>query len=118
MKYLFLAYEDALLTSERDVMENACRVNDEALRTSGHLLAAEGVEGNNSAVTVRVHDGALDIADGSCTNANEQLTWLFFINASDLNEASHVASKMPQVRGGPIEVRPIMLSDAHQSTSP
>jgi len=116
MKYLFLAYGDekrlaAMSTSERDAFENACRANDEVLRQSGHLLAVEGLQSSRTATTVRVWNGKVSVTDSPFVEANEQLIGLFFINARDLNEAIQVASKMPQARGGPIEVRPMMGFD-------
>ncbi len=113
MKYLFLAYGDekrleTLSTSERDAFENACRVNDEVLRQSGHLLAVESLQSSRTSTTVRVRNGKVSVIDGPFVETNEQLMELFFINARDLNEAIHVASQMPQARGGPIEVRPMM----------
>jgi hypothetical protein len=113
MKYLFLAYGDekrldAMSTSERDTFENACRANDEMLRQSGHLLAVEGLQSSRTATTVRVRNGKVSVTDGPFSETNEQLIGLFFINARDLNEAIQVASKMPQARGGPIEVRPML----------
>ena len=116
MKYLFLAYGDekrleAMSTSERDAFENACRASDEMLQQSGHLLAVEGLQGGRNAITVRIWNGKVSVTDGPFVETNEQLLKLFFVNARDLNEAIQVASKMPQVRGGPIEVRPMMGFD-------
>jgi hypothetical protein len=116
MKYLLLAYGDekrleAMSTSERDAFEDACRANDELLRQSGHLLVVEGLQSRHTATTVRVWNGKVSVTDGPFIETNEQLIRLFFINARDLNEAIYVASKMPQARGGPIEVRPVMGFD-------
>ena len=112
MKYLFLAFGDekrleALSANERDAFENACLVNNDMLRQSGHLLATEDFQSNHTATTVRVSNGQVSVTDGPFVETNEQLIGLFFVNARDLNEALHVASTMPQARGGPIEVRPI-----------
>jgi len=116
MKYLFLAYGDekrleAMSTGERDSFEDACRINDEMLQQSGHLLAAEGFQSSRTAATVRVWNGKVSVTDGPFGETNEQLIGLFFVNARDLNEAIQVASTMPQARGGPIEVRPTMEFD-------
>lgn len=122
MKYLFLAYGDekrleAMSTSERDAFEDACQANDEMLRQSGHLLTVEGLQSSRTATTVRVHNDKVSVTDGPFVETNEQLIGLFFINARDLNEAIQVASKMPQVRGGPIEVRPMMGFNQGQVSS-
>jgi hypothetical protein len=112
MKYLFLAYEDenrsaTMSTSARDAFERACLANDKALRESGHLLMVEALQRNNT-TTVQVHNGKVSVTDCPLTAANEQLVWLFFIDARDLNEAIQVAAQMPQASGGPIEVRSMM----------
>jgi hypothetical protein len=114
MHYLFLAYEDdmgrrAITASERAAFEEACRQNVEALRRSGHLWAAEHLRGGNMNETVGIQDG--DVVTAGCMPdvANAYLASLFLIEAKDLNEAIRVASKMPQARRGPIEVRPMIL---------
>jgi hypothetical protein len=112
MRYVLLAYGDeqqwdAMSSSERDALGNACLDNDEALRKSGHLLAAEGLQSSRSAITVRVQNGKLSVSDGPYAATQEQLIGIFTITARDLNEAIQVAAQMPQARGGPIEVRPI-----------
>ena len=116
MMYAFLAYADekqwdAMSTSERDALGNACRSNDEVLRKSGHLIRVEGLQSSSTATTVRVQKGKGAVTDGPFAETKEQLIGIFTINARDLNEAIQVASKMPQARGGPIEVRPILEFD-------
>ncbi|MFL5800733.1 MAG: YciI family protein [Roseiflexaceae bacterium] len=116
MKYVFLAYGDerqldAMSSSEREALGNACLANDEVLRKSGHLLAVEGLQSSRTATTVRVQHGTLSVTDGPFAETKEQLIGIFTIDARDLNEAIQVAAKMPQARGGPIEVRPIMAVD-------
>ncbi len=120
MKYVFLAYRDekqwdAMSTREHDAFEKACWVNDEALRESGHLLTMESLHSSRTATTIRVHNGKALVTDGPFAETHGQLIGLFFINARDLNEAIQVASKMPQARGGPIEVRPLMEFNQHSS---
>ena len=108
MRYVFLAYRDeaqwnALSTSERDALENACQANEQDLRQSGHLLAVEGLYSSCAVLTVQAVNGEVSVAE-----TQGQFIRLFFINARDLNEAIQVASRMPQARSGPIEVRPIV----------
>jgi hypothetical protein len=98
----------SLSTSERDALGNACLANDKALRKSGHLLAMTGLHRSHTATTVRVYNGQVSIIDGPVAETKEQIIRKFTINARDLNEAIQVATTMPQARGGPIEVRPIL----------
>jgi hypothetical protein len=116
MRYILLAYADeqqlgAMSSSEREALWKACLANDEALRESGHLLAVEGLQHSHSTATVRAQHGDLSVSVGPLTEAKEQLIGIFTISARDLNEAIQVAARMPQVRGGPIEVRPIVPPD-------
>jgi hypothetical protein len=114
MKYVLLAYADeqqlnAMSSSARDALGNACLANDQALRMSGHLLAVEGLQGSHTATTVRVQNGSPSVVDGPYAETAEQLLGIFIIDARDLNEAIQVAARMPQARAGPIEVRPILV---------
>ena len=111
MKYLLLAYGDERLletmsASERQALGSECMANDELLRKSGHLLAVQGLQSSRSATTVRAQYGKAVVTDGPYVETKEQILGIFTIEARDLNEAIQVASNMPQVRAGPIEVRP------------
>ena len=113
MKYIFFAYGDeqrlaTLPKSELDELEQDCIANDDVLTQSGHLLSVEGLHGRDSAATVRLQDGSVLISDGPFAETKEQILGIFLINARDLNEALQIASHMPQLRGGPIEVRPLV----------
>jgi hypothetical protein len=116
MKYVLLAYGneqqlEAMPSSEREALGNACMTNDEALRRSGHLLAVEGLQSSRTAAIVRVENGSVSVGVGPYAETKEQLIGIFTIDARDLNEAIQVASTMPQARSGPIEVRPIAACD-------
>lgn len=111
MRYLLLAYRDeqqwnALPGGEREVLPSACRESDEALAASGRLLAAAVIEGD-CPTTVRVHRGAVTVAEGAAAPSREQLSAVYIIAAWDLNEAIRVAATMPHARAGPIEIRPL-----------
>lgn len=112
MKYVCLAYYDehrvdALSESDLDALIEETLACNEELVNSGHLLAAETVEGARSGVIVRVRDGRLTVTESRPGETGEQLGGFFLINARDLNEAIQVASKMVQARMGYLEVRPL-----------
>jgi hypothetical protein len=98
-------------SSECDAFTNACLANDEALRKRGHVLAVAGLHSSRTATTVRVHNGTVSVTDGPFAETKEQLIGIFTITARDLNDAIQLATQMPQARGGPIEVRPILAFD-------
>lgn len=105
MKYLCLVYsEEQKLETVGDA---ECVAYDEGLRKSGRCLASEALQSVQSATTVRVRNGNVAITDGPFAETKEQLAGFYLIDAKDLNEAIHHASRIPPARVGSIEVRPI-----------
>jgi len=112
MKYLCLVYNeekklDAMSESEWDALVAEALAYDEELRKKGRFIIAHVLQPTQTATTVRVRNGKLSTTDGPFAETKEQLGGFILIDARDLNEAVHVASKMPGARLGSIEVRPI-----------
>ena len=105
MKYLCLVYLDE--SSWSAVPDNECRNCGEALRKSGHHIAAEALQAVHTATTVRVRNGKVAVTDGPFAETKEQLAGFYLIDAADLNEAIQLAAKIPPARVGSVEVRPI-----------
>jgi hypothetical protein len=124
MKYLCLVAFDekkleALSKNESDALTDESLAYNDALRQSGHLLVAQALQFVQSATTVRMRNGKLSITDGPFAETNEQLGGFILIDASDLNDAIQVASKIPLARFGSIEVRPIMeLTSSSRESRP
>ena len=104
MKYLCLVYLDE--TKLHAVPDTECRACGNALRESGHHVAAEALQSVHTATTVRVRNGHVSVTDGPFAETKEQLAGFYLIEARDLNEAIQLASKIPPARVGSIEVRP------------
>ena len=112
MTYILLAYRDvkrweSMSASERAAFEEACQASEQDLIRSLHLIGIQPLQ-NNTALTVRIVDGNPSITDSPVLGGQEQLIELLFIQARDFNAAIQIASQMPQVRAGSIEVRPIV----------
>jgi hypothetical protein len=112
MKYLCLVYHEekvlsTLPKSEYDVLVDESLDLREELGKNGHLIAAEALEPVESATSVRLRKGKVSITDGPFAETKEQLGGFFLINAKDLNEAIHMASKIPGARIGTVEIRPL-----------
>jgi hypothetical protein len=105
MKYLCLVY----LEKEKlhAVPDSECATCGAGFRNSGLLIAAEALEPVETATTVRVRNGKVSITDGPFAETKEQLAGFYLIDARDLNDAIHVASKIPPAREGSVEVRPV-----------
>jgi hypothetical protein len=112
MKYLCLVYYDekkldALSKREYDSLVDEVLSYRETLRSSGHYIASDGLEPVNTAVTLRVRNGQLSTMDGPFAETKEQLGGFLLIEARDLNDAIRVAAKLPPMRLGCVEVRPV-----------
>lgn len=112
MKYLCLVFAEerkleALSKSEGDALVREHLDFDDTLRENGHFIVAEALESVQTATTVRLRNGRLSATDGPFAETKEQLTGFFLIEASDLNAAIQLAAKIPSIRLGCVEVRPV-----------
>jgi hypothetical protein len=105
MKYLLLVYgEEAKM---RTVPDAECADYGEELDAKGYRIAAEALQPVETATTVRVRNGEAAVTDGPFAETKEQLAGFYLIEASDLDDAVRVASKLPPARIGSIEIRPV-----------
>jgi hypothetical protein len=112
MQYLCMVLVDekklnAMSESELQALDDASLAYDETLQKKGHLLAARALESVNTATVVRVRSGKVSVTDGPFAETHEQIGGFILIEAQDLNEAIQLASKIPAIQLGGIEIRPI-----------
>jgi hypothetical protein len=112
MKYVCLVYFDertldALPKSESVALTGECLAFGDEIRKSGHYLAAEALQPVRTATTLRSRHGKPSTTDGPFAETKEQLGGFYLIDARDLDEAIQVASRIPPMRLGSIEVRPV-----------
>jgi hypothetical protein len=113
VRYLCLIYDDeqqidAMSKAEGDAFLAEYFAFTEAIVASGHLVAGEALQPVSTATTLRRRNGRLTTTDGPFAETREQLGGFFLIEARDLNEALRVAGRIPSVRTGSVEVRPVM----------
>ena len=111
MKYICLGYIEpnkfeTMSESERNAMLDECWSYDEVLRKNGHFAGGEGLQGPNSATTLRWKNGKVSVTDGPYAETKEQLGGILVLEARDLNHAIQLISKHPGVKAGPFEIRP------------
>jgi hypothetical protein len=79
---------------------------------SGVHLGGEGLQPSATATTVKFGEGGDQIVtDGPFAETKEQLGGYYLLDCSDLDEALAWAKKLP-MRGGSVEVRPVMDYEA------
>ncbi|MGD0302175.1 MAG: YciI family protein [Bryobacteraceae bacterium] len=112
MKYLCSVFFDeknleALSQQEYERLNEESLAYDDVLRKAGHFVAAQALQPVQAATTLRLRAGKVSITDGPFAETTEQIGGFLLIEARDLNEAIQLASRMPVLRLGGVEVRPI-----------
>jgi len=112
MKYLCLIYDEeqklaALSKAEGEALMGEYFTFTKAIQQSGHYLGGNDLQPARNATTIRIRNGQMSTTDGPFAETKEQLGGYYLIEAKDLNEAIQVASRIPSVKLGSIEVRPI-----------
>ncbi|HEX2502015.1 MAG TPA: YciI family protein [Methylomirabilota bacterium] len=112
MKYMCLVYYDektldALSKDEYDALVGEVLAYRDVLRKSGHYITSDGLQPVGTATTIRLRKGGVSTTDGPFAETKEQLGGFMLIEARDLNDAIRVASRIPPLRLGCIEIRPL-----------
>jgi len=110
MRYICLVYQDEESVATIPDAEHASIIREaldyqELLRENEHYIASSQLQPTSTAATIRVRGSKMAITDGPFAETKEQLGGFILIEASDLNEAIRIASRMPQARLGCIEIR-------------
>jgi len=114
MRYLCMIFFDETKLASLGAGEHAALLAEAAayvdeLRGGGHLVFAQALEGVEAATTVRVRSGKLTAHDGPFAETKEQIAGFVVLEARDLNEAIQLAARIPPVRLGGVEVRPVRI---------
>jgi hypothetical protein len=107
---MLLIYHDERALSETERAEcyaESTRLARE-ISSSGQYLAANPLHPTSMATSVRVRNGKRLVTDGPFAETREQLGGYFLINAKNLDEAIGIAARIPMVRKGTVEVRPVV----------
>jgi hypothetical protein len=98
---------DSLSKPEFDALVAESLAYDDELRKGGHYLYSGALQSVQTATTIRSQPGGAELFDGPFAETKEHVGGFIVIEARDLDEALRLASKIPPVRLGCIEVRPI-----------
>jgi hypothetical protein len=110
MKYMLLIYsnENDWTDSEREAcFEESTKFTHE-LHDRGQFVAASPLHPVATATCVRIREGKRLVTDGPFAETHEQLGGYFIVEARDLDDALHIASRIPAARKGTVEVRPVL----------
>lgn len=112
MQYMLLIYEDEQIygpdkngPAMKEIVGKHMAFNAEL----GTIrLAGAGLKSTAMATTVRTANGTKTIHDGPFAETKEQLGGYYLIDVPDLDAAIAVAKRLPVVRDGSVEIRPLL----------
>ena len=113
MKYMLLIYNDpskepAYGTPEfQEMMAGFFAANDR-MNADGVLRGGEGLQGIETATSLRIKSGKVETMDGPFAETREHLGGYYVIDVPDLDAALKYAALLPSAHFGTIEVRPLM----------
>ena len=112
MKYMLLMYVDEAIApkftpEEQQAVMQAWQAYMQEAAAAGVLLSNNGLDSVANATTVRIRNGKTLTTDGPFAETHEQLGGFSVLECKDLDEAIRWAEKIPTVKYGSIEIRPL-----------
>ncbi|MCP4818408.1 MAG: YciI family protein [Shimia sp.] len=113
MKYMLLIYTDpsndpTYGTPEFDEMMSGYFAANEQMKADGVLVDGEGLQGVETATSLRLTSGKVETMDGPFAETREHLGGYYVVDVPDLDAALKYAAIIPSAKYGTIEVRPLM----------
>ena len=114
--YTLLIYGDPSAAPDFEAPEGQAEMQhwmsySQELAESGSLKAGEALQPAETATTVRERDGQSMTTDGPFAETKEILAGFYLIDVPDLDAALQWAAKMPNIKHGTVEVRPVQTFD-------
>jgi hypothetical protein len=115
VQYILLIYGDESSGADMSAEEQGKTMQEwtdytQWLRDKGWYLGGDALYPTSQATTVRGQGATPVTTDGPFAETKEQLGGYYLVECKDLDEAIEASSKMP-IRGGGVEIRPVMLFD-------
>ena len=113
MKYLLLLYVDPAREPAPGTAEFGSYIGgfyeaSQKMAAQGAFLAGEGLQGVETATSLRLRGGKVETMDGPFAETREHLGGFYLIEAPDLDAALAHAATIPTAHLGTVEGRPVM----------
>jgi hypothetical protein len=113
MQYMLLIYNDPALepaygSPEFQEMMGGFFAANEKMKADGVLRSGEGLQGVETATSLRIKSGKVETMDGPFAETREHLGGYYVIDVADLDAALTYAAMIPSAHFGTVEVRPLM----------
>lgn len=114
MQYMLMIYHDPALEPARGTPEFGAMMAGymglgERMKDRARLLAGEGLQGVETATSLRKRGGKVETMDGPFAETREHLGGFYLIEAATLDDALAFAAAIPGAAYGTIELRPVMV---------
>ena len=114
MQYMALIYADPARqpkhgTPEFQTMMQGYFAVTEKMKTDGVFVAGDGLQGVDTATSVRMRGGKAETMDGPFAETKERLGGYYLIDVPDLDAALRYAAMIPTAAYGTVELRPVMI---------
>jgi hypothetical protein len=112
MKFMLMIYPDesmlkALPEGEFDTRMHQCIKHADELKANGQLLDTQQLEEPATAKSIRSRNNKVSVFDGPFAETKEYLGGFILIEAADMDEAVRIASEIPWIENGCVEIRPV-----------
>ncbi len=116
MKYMLLIYSDPAReptygTPDFQAMMAGYFALSAKMKDDGVLISGDGLQGIETATSLRIRGGKVETMDGPFAETKEHLGGYYVIEVPDLDAALKYAQIVPTASYGTVEVRPLMVYD-------
>lgn len=113
MNYMILIYGDPTLepaygSPEFNEMMAGYTVLNRKMQADGVIRSGDGLQGIETAKSVRLRAGKVETMDGPFAETREHLGGYYIIDVPDMDTALSYAALVPAAQFGTVEVRPVM----------
>lgn len=114
MQYMLLIYSQQAAkpsfgAPEFEKMMGGYFALHERMKADGVLRGGDGLQGVETATSLRVRANKVETMDGPFAETKEHLGGYFIVDVPDLDAALRYAAMIPSAAFGTIEVRPLMI---------
>src|SRR5258705_472954 len=92
---------------DEKILADMGKFNEELVK-AGVMLAGEGLQASSKGAKVKFVGNKRLVTDGPFAETREQIAGYYLVDAANLDEAIHIAGKIPGARYGTVEIRPIL----------
>lgn len=107
MKYLCLVYPHDSFAVTPAVAREFLSLRA-SMREAGVFLGAGQLQPVSSATALRIRDGETLLTDGPYAEIKEHVGGYVLLECADLDEAVKWASRLPGIKDGGVEIRPLV----------